>query len=196
MDYKTKTSLILPFKGVWVVGNGGRDADKNNHIEADGSGPKSQRFAYDFSSRYVKGEGKNLEDYEAFGSRVIAPADGIISQVIDGNEDVSIGGVDLFVLTGNMIVINHENGEWSVLAHLKHNSISVKVGSRVKRGDLLGLCGNTGNTSEPHVHYHLQDDALMHRAIGLPAQFKKIKVDGEVIKESFEPERGQKVENI
>lgn len=194
MDYKTKTNLILPFKGTWVVGNGGRDPKTNNHLNPDGSSPKSQRFAYDFSSRYVKGEGKNLEDYESFGSEVIAPADGIASQVIDGSVDVPIGEADGFVLTGNMIVIDHKNGEWSVLAHLKYKSIKVKVGDRVKQGDVIGLCGNSGNTSEPHIHYHLQDNALLHRAVGLPAQFARIIVDREE-KKSYEPIRGDKVSN-
>lgn len=192
-DYKTKTSLILPFKGVWIVGNGGRDLEKNNHFKPDGSGPKSQRFAYDFA-RDHKGEGKVLEDYEAFGSEIIAPADGIVCQVVNGSIDVSIGESDRFVFPGNMVVIDHENGEWSVLAHFKHNSIKVEVGNNIMQGEVLGLCGNTGNTSEPHVHFHLQDNALVHRANGLPTQFSKIKVDGE-IKKNYEPERGQKVEN-
>lgn len=193
-SYKTKTSLILPFKGTWIVCNGGRDASKNNHRDADGNGPKDQMFAYDFTREH-KGEGKNLEDYSAFGSEVIAPADGIISQVINGSMDVPIGQSDIYVVPGNSVVIDHGNGEWSMLAHFKFNSIKVKIGDKVKRGDLLGLCGNTGNTSEPHIHYQLQNNALPHKATGLPAQFAKIKVDGEV-KENFEPERGQKVSNI
>lgn len=195
LDYKTKTSLILPFKGTWIVGNGGRDASKNNHRgNPDGTGPKDQMFAYDFIREH-KGEGKNLEDYEAFGAEVIAPADGLISQVINGSMDESIGESDLYVISGNRVVIDHGNGEWSMLAHFKYNSIKVKAGDKVKQGDLLGLCGNTGNTSEPHIHYQLQNNALPHKATGLPAQFKRIKVDGGV-KENFEPERFQKVENI
>lgn len=194
LNYKTKTLLTLPFKGIWIVGNGGRDASKNNHRDPDGSGSKDQMFAYDFIGEH-KGEGKNLEDYEAFGSEVIAPADGIISQVINGSMDESIGESDLYVICGNRIVIDHGKGEWSMLAHFKYDSVRVKVGDKVKQGDILGLCGNTGNTSEPHVHYQLQDSALPHKAKGLPAQFAKIKVDGEV-KENFEPERFQKVENI
>ena len=177
-----------------MVGNGGRDPKTNSHLNPDGSGPKSQRFAYDFISRKVKNEGKNLEDYESFGSEVIAPADGIISQVIDGSVDVPIGEADGFVLTGNMIVIDHKNGEWSVLAYLKQNSIKLKAGDKVKQGDLLGLCGNSGNTSEPHIHLHLQDHALMYKATGLQAQFAKIIVDGEE-KTDYEPIRGEKVSN-
>ena len=194
LDYKTKTSLILPFKGIWIVGNGGRDASKNNHRGPDGNGPKDQMFAYDFIREH-KGKGKNLEDYEAFGLEVIAPADGSISQVINGSMDNPVGDRDLYVIPGNRIVIDHKNGEWSMLAHLKFNSIKVKVGDKVKQGDLLGLCVNTGNTSEPHIHYQLQDNALPHKATGLPAQFAKINVNGE-LKENYEPERGQRVSNI
>lgn len=192
-DYKTKTDLMLPFKGTWTVSNGGRDASKNGHLEPDGSGPKNQMFAYDFTKDH-SGAGKNLEDYEAYGLEVLAPGDGVISQVIDGSQDVSIGETDWVMICGNMIVIDHENAEWSVLAHLKYNSIAVKVGDRVKQGDLLGLCGNSGNTSEPHIHYHLQDEPIMYRATGLPAQFRRITVNGET-KENIEPEGDQKVSN-
>jgi hypothetical protein len=192
-NYKTKTDLILPFEGTWIVGNGGRDAAKNSHLGTDGSSPASQRFAYDFIKEH-KGDGENLNNYEAFGADVLAPGDGVISQVIDGSKDVPIGESDWVVICGNMIVVDHDNGEWSVLAHLQYNSIKVKVGDKVKQGDLLGLCGNTGNTTEPHIHYHLQDGPFMYQATGLPAQFRKILVDGE-IKENIELVGDQKVSN-
>jgi len=195
MNYKTKTSLILPFKGSWMVANGGRTHETNNHIDPDGDGPKNQRFACDFFSRYVKNDGKNLEDYGSYGAEVIAPGDGIISEVIDEYRDLPVGESDEINVAGNMVIIDHENGEWSVLSHLKYKSIRVKVEDRVKQGDTIGLCGNTGNTSEPHVHYHLQDDALIEKGIGLPIQFSRIKVDDEV-RENYEPVRNQRVENI
>lgn len=194
MDYKTKTHLILPFNDTWIVGNGGRDPKKNNHLNPDGTGPKSQMFAYDFVKDH-KGDGKNLADYAAFGLEVIAPADGVVYQVVSGNIDVPIGESDWVVICGNMVVIDHENGGWSVLAHLKYNSIKVSIGDRIKQGDLLALCGNSGNTSEPHIHYHLQDNPNMYKASGLPVQFRKVMVDGE-IKENIELERDQKVSNL
>ena len=192
MEYITKTNLILPFKGVWVVGNGGRDPNTNNHQNPNGTGPKDQKYAYDFVSVKVKNKGKNLEDYEAFGAEVICPGDGVVSQVIDGSLDVPIGERDNYVLSGNRVVIDHTNGEWSVICHLKQNSIKVKVGDKVKQGDLLGLCGNSGNTSEPHIHYQLQDGSDINKATGVPAQFVRIIVD-EALKENYEPIRGEKV---
>ncbi len=177
-----------------MVGNGGNDPKTNNHLNPDGSGPKNQRFAYDFISVHVKNKGKNLEDYESFGTEVICPGNGIISQVLDGSIDVLIGEADENVVPGNMVIIGHKNGEWSVLSHFKNNSIRVRVGDKVKQGDVVGLCGNTGNTSEPHVHYHLQDNPLLLRATGLPIQFAKIIVNG-VEKTNYEPIRGQKVSN-
>lgn len=188
MGLQVKTSLNLPFKGTWIVGNGGRNPELNNHHES-----KSQRFAYDFLKPH-KGKGKALEDYGAFGSDVIAPAEGVVCQIVDGSVDIPPGDRDTFVYPGNMIVIDHQNGEWSVIAHFKHDSIKVEVGDAVKQGDLLGFCGNTGNTSEPHIHYHLQDNPLMIDATGLPAAFEKILVDGQIAMNA-EPHRGQKIEN-
>jgi murein DD-endopeptidase MepM/ murein hydrolase activator NlpD len=135
-----------------------------------------------------------LEDYNVFGKEVLAPGDGTISQVIDGSIDVLPGEKDRSVGVGNAIIIDHLNGEYSLLCHFKHSSIKVKVGDEVKQGDIIGLCGNTGNTSQPHVHFNLQDNSLMHKAKALPAQFKEIIVNGET-KENFEPIKGDKVSN-
>lgn len=192
-DYKTKTDLILPFKNEWIVGNGGRNPETNNHIKPDGTGPKSQSFAYDFKKSH-SGDGKNLEDYEAFEQEVIVPGGGIIAQVINGSFDLPPGERDRNVGVGNAVIIDHQNGEWSMLAHFKHGSIKVTVGDKVKQGDLLGLCGNTGNTSEPHIHYHLQDNAHMYAAKGLPALFRRILVNGAIV-ENAEPIRNQTVSN-
>jgi murein DD-endopeptidase MepM/ murein hydrolase activator NlpD len=193
-DYKTKTNLTLPFNGVWIIGNGGRDPKINNHLREDGASPINQTFAYDFIKEH-KGGGTKLEDYEAFTQKVIAPGEGIISQVINGSFDNEIGETDLYVIVGNTVVIDHHNGEWSVLAHFKHNSIQVTPGEEVKQGDVLGLCGNTGNTSEPHIHYHLQNHKLISKGEGLPIQFSRIVVDDE-IKQVIEVKRSQKVQNV
>ncbi len=195
MNYKTKTKLILPFRGTWMVSNGGRTLETNNHMKfADGDGPKNQLFAYDFRRGHT-GNGEKLEEYDVFGEGVLAPGDGVVIQIIDGAMDVLPGERDRGVGVGNMVIIDHQNGEFSVLCHFKYQSIRVDVGDHVKQGDLLGFCGNTGNTSEPHIHFHLQDGPRMHTAGALPAQFAKIIVDGEM-KTKFEPVRKQMVSNL
>ena len=194
MEYSTKTDLILPFKGVLMVSNGGRTPSTNNHNRPPEKGPQNQIFAYDFRNGH-KNQGKKLDDYEVFDKEVIAPGVGKIIQVIDGSIDVLPGEQDRSVGVGNAIIIDHENGEFSLLCHLRHKSICVRVGDLVSQGDVVGMCGNTGNTSEPHIHFNLQDGPFMHNANALPAQFSRILVDGEV-KENFEPVRFQKVSNL
>lgn len=195
MDYQTKTNLILPFRGTWMVSNGGRTVETNNHMKfADGDGPKNQLYAYDFRRGHT-GNGEKLEDYDVFGEDVLAPGDGVVIQVINGAIDVLPGERDRGVGVGNMVIIDHQNGEFSLLCHFKYNSIRVTVGDHVKQGDLLGLCGNTGNTSEPHIHFNLQDGPRMHTANALPAKFERITVDGKV-KLKYEPIRKQMVSNL
>lgn len=192
IDYQTKTSLILPFKGTWMVTNGGRDSVNNRHYRQDG--PQNQLFAYDFRKGH-KGDGKKLEDYEVFGKEVLSPGNGIVTQIINGSIDVLPVERDRSVGVGNAIIIDHKNGEYSLLCHLKYNSITVKVGDEVKQGDVIGLCGNTGNTTEPHIHFNLQDGPLMHNAKALPIQFSKIIVNNEE-KTNIELIKGQEVSNI
>jgi len=194
MKYKTKTSLILPFHKTLLVSNGGNTPETNSHIRPPEQGPQNQLYAYDFRTE-TTGKETKLEDYEVFGKEILAPGDGIIIQVIDGSIDVLPGERDRSVGVGNAIIIDHQNGEYSLLCHFKHNSIKVKVGNQVKQGEVIGLCGNTGNTFQPHIHFNLQDGPLMHKAKALRAQFTKIIVNGKE-KTNYEPIRGKKVSNI
>ncbi len=194
MDYQTKTPLIFPFHGTWLVSNGGRTPETNNHVRPTEQGPQNQLYAYDFRMK-SSGHETKLEEFEVFGKDVLAPGDGIVIQIIDGSIDVLPGERDRSVGVGNAIIINHQNGEYSLLCHLKHNSIHVKVGDQVKQGSVIGLCGNTGNTSEPHIHFNLQNGPRMHTAKALPAQFERIIVDGKV-KMKYEPVRKQLVSNV
>lgn len=194
MEYITKTPFILPFNGIWLVSNGGRTPETNNHIRPAEQGPQNQLYAYDFRME-SSGKETRLEEFEAFGKEVLAPGNGIVVQVIDGSIDVLPGERDRSVGVGNAIIIDHQNGENSLLCHFKHNSIKVIVGDTVKQGDVIGLCGNTGNSQQPHIHFNLQDGPLMHKANALPAQFTKILVNKKE-KTNYEPIRGQLVSNI
>jgi hypothetical protein len=194
MDYKTKTSLILPFHGTWLVSNGGQTPETNSHIRPAESSPQNQLYAYDFRMEST-GQETTLDEFIVFGKEVLAPASGIVVQVIDGSIDVLPGERDRSVGVGNAVILDHQNGEFSLLCHFKFNSITVHAGDKVKQGDVIGLCGNTGNSTQPHIHFNLQDGPRMHLALALPAQFKNILVDG-VEKTDYEPIRGQMVSNI
>ena len=91
---------------------------------------------------------------------------------------------------GNHVILDHRNGEFSVLAHLHQGSLTVKTGDRVKAGQVLGTCGNSGNSSEPHLHYHLQNSPEFKTGAGLPAQFVDYSADGQSV-DRGEPTRGQ-----
>jgi len=194
MNYKTKTDLILPFKETLFVSNGGRTPETNSHIKPIDLGPQNQIFAYDFRTKDTE-KFKKLEEFPVFGIEILAPSKGEIIQIINGSIDVEIGERDRSVGVGNAIIIDHQNGEFSLICHLKFNSIQVNVGDIVNQGQKLGLCGNTGNTFQPHIHFNLQDGPRMHKANGLPAQFRKIIVNG-VVKENYEPIRGDMVSNL
>jgi murein DD-endopeptidase MepM/ murein hydrolase activator NlpD len=92
------------------------------------------------------------------------------------------------------VILDLGEGEFAVLAHLKNGSVRVAKGQRVERGAEIGRCGNSGNTTEPHLHFHLQDGAKFGTAEGLPAFFTDYVADGERIAHG-EPLRGQTVAN-
>lgn len=79
-------------------------------------------------------------------------------------------------IRGNHVTIDH-GGEYSVLAHLTPGSISLEEGQQVKQGDLVGHCGNSGNSTEPHLHFHIQDHPNFFLGMGLPIQFEHIEIE-------------------
>jgi len=177
LDYQTKTPLRLPFDGEWYVFWGGRTIEQNYHAVA-----RSQRFAHDLMIRKDgvshAGEGKALTDYYCYGRPVLAPAAGTVVWAENARPDQPIGVGDREHLIGNGVVIDHGNGEFSLLAHMKPGSVKVKAGDKVKAGQAIGAVGNSGNTSEPHLHYHLQNGPDMRDSDGLPAFFQDLVVDG------------------
>lgn len=72
---------------------------------------------------------------------------------------------------GNVVVIHLDAGGYQVVAHLQRGSAVVAVGQSVAAGERIAACGNSGNSTEPHLHLQLQDDADVSRAVGLPLAF-------------------------
>ena len=195
LEYRTKTALQLPFDGAWYVFWGGRTVAENYHAAAP-----DQRFAYDFVVREGgsshERDGAQLEDYYCFGRPIYAPGAGIVVETASDLPDQPIGTTDAENALGNHVIIDHGNGEFSFLSHLKQGSVNVALGDEVEIGAPIGACGNSGNTSEPHLHYHLQTDAVFYRGAGgegLPAQFLNYTADGEPVARG-EPVQGQTVE--
>jgi hypothetical protein len=191
LDYVTKTPLQLPFNGEWFVFWGGRTLAQNHHAVS-----KSQRFAYDIiimkNGVSHAGDGKKLTDYYCFGAEITAPAAGQIVWSCDSLPNNEIGQTDAAHPVGNGVVIDHGNGEFSLIAHLQPKSQKFKVGDKVQAGAVLGKCGNSGNTTEPHLHYHLQTGPEIMSAEGLPVTFTGLCVDGKKM-EKAEPVKGQSI---
>jgi|TARA_A100001391_G_scaffold193813_1_gene169516 hypothetical protein len=191
LDYETKSDLRLPFAGEWHVFWGGRDIADNYHAASS-----AQRFAYDFvveeDGQSYSGDPELLESYHCWGREILAPADGQVIAMVNDLPDQPIGETDAENAAGNHVILALAEGEFAFLAHLQQNSIRVQQGQDVSSGDVLGLCGNSGNTSEPHLHFHLQTTPDLMDGEGLPAQFENYEADGQPIARG-EPVRGQTV---
>lgn len=191
---KQQTPLSLPFKGRWLVFWGGDTRELNQHHDVP-----NQRFAFDLlgvgeGGKTQQGDRTRNEDYYAFGREVLAPADGTVIEVIEGVRDNRPGSLNPYSAVGNCVVIRHREDEVSVLAHFKQGSIVVKAGDKVKRGQLLGQCGNSGNSSEPHIHYQLQNSPVLQDGLGIKCVFQKVVVtqDGKTeTRTEFSPVKGE-----
>jgi hypothetical protein len=182
LTYVQKTKLVFPLRGNFVVVNG--------TVVEGGHHEWSQNFAYDIVGldphmALVAGEGVRNEDFVGWGREVIAPADGVVSYSRnDVPDNTTPGVIDMEALqklpeqpwpiAGNVVVIDHGNGEYSFLGHMRRGSVRVATGNRVKQGDVLGLLGNSGHSQGPHLHYHLMNGALLFRNDGLPSQFENV----------------------
>lgn len=115
------------------------------------------------------------EDYFAWDEEILSPADGVVVKVVDGNPDMEIGFADEEHPGGNYVVIKHAEGWYSFCGHMKHGSITVAEGETIEKGQVIGRLGNSGNTSEPHLHIQFMDrwvwtDELLslYEAEGIP----------------------------
>lgn len=171
------TDLTLPFDGQWTVVNGGVTEETSHSWML-----VSQRYAYDFfvtdeDGASHTGNGTDFEQYYAFGEPIQAPAAGKVVETKDGLRDHPWPGSGwlewrTWDIRGNHVVLEHADGEYSLLAHLREGSITVSPGDHVERGEVLGECGNSGHSGEPHLHYQLQDTPNFWTAASLVPQFR------------------------
>lgn len=189
------TKMKLPFSGEWNVYWGGDTKEQNYHVAY-----KAQKNAFDImitgsNGKTYKSNGRTNEDYYAFGQPITAPCDGEVVLAVDGVKDNIPGEMNTMFVTGNTVVIKTANNEFLLFAHFKQYSIKVKQGDKIKQGQVLGLCGNSGNSSETHLHFHIQNQENMTDATGIKCYFDKLIVNG-AEKSDYSPVKGDKIKNI
>ena len=179
---KTGASRIeyrLPFEGAWTVFNGGIDEETSHSWDV-----WTQRYAYDFvitdaqGSTY-SGEVQDMRSYYCYGKYVLAPAKGVVVEARDCDPDtppaldgrVDCAGGDI---RGNYVLIRHSDSEFSCLAHLAPGSVVVRPGDCVECGQRIGCCGSSGNSSEPHLHFHVQAGKSFYSSPGVPIRFSEV----------------------
>jgi len=151
----SKTIFNFPFEEEWLVYWGGNNVLSNYHYDYE-----NMRYAYDLvkenNGYSYEGDPKLNESYFAFNEDVLAPADGVVVAAVDGiSDNEPVGKMNEAQPFGNVVTIKHSNGEFSTIAHLKNGSVLVKAGDTVTAGQLIGKCGNSGNSSEAHIHFQV-----------------------------------------
>jgi hypothetical protein len=175
-------AVRLPTDEAMLVVWGGDEIEHNYHAL-----DPTQRWAYDLVIEPAALGVPELEAYGCYGTEVLAPAPGRVVVAEDGHPEAIPGQFvpNWKYPAGNHVALRLETGTHLVLAHLQPGSVAVSVGQEVQEGQTLGRCGNSGNTSEPHVHLHhqRQDPGRVGLvAEGLPLWFRDLEGrDGEIM---------------
>ncbi|HEY7534678.1 MAG TPA: M23 family metallopeptidase [Thermodesulfobacteriota bacterium] len=190
--------LGVPLEGVgWVAANGCCDS---LHVRAllpiNGGIHLTQRFAIDWvklneENRLFIGNINNVNSFFGYGQKVLAVADARVVTVVDKFKDqipgeISTDNITFAEIDGNHIVLDLGNGQYAFYAHLKPKSIKFKEGDYVKKGDVIALLGNSGNTSAPHLHFHVISSPLILGSNGLPYVLDKFNLVGSTTQEALD----------
>lgn len=188
--------LDLPFRGRWQARN-----SPARRVPSHGTDLFGVTYAIDFVAVDLDGRSaprswrsvlstEDPENFRGFGEPILAPAHGTVVVAHDAEPDhearrsqfakvpyalsqaqrVRAG---MMAIAGNLVVIDLDaNGPFVALAHLRNGSVRVRTGDRVSPGQILGECGNSGNSTEPHVHVQITDSIHWPTARGLPMTFR------------------------
>ena len=192
-SFKVTEDYIFPLKGNLCICN--LPMNLPQHRKA-----QSQEFAIDVvSSEFSTSSSttsKKVSDYSIFGENVMSIGDGTVVEIGDKFPDGEMDKPQLYsedffnklsnriapiigvknTMLGNYIIIKHKSKEFSVYAHLKENSLCLKKGDKVKRGEVIAKVGNTGHSTEPHLHFQLIDSINIFEANGLPIMFYNLPI--------------------
>lgn len=189
----TAVRLRYPFSGRWLVQNSPAD-----RVPSHGTRRFGTAYAIDFVPVDARGRSAPLtmrsllrpqaaETFTGFGRPILAPGPGVVVATHDGEPDhdayrgvasvgyaltqprrVARGWVGL---SGNHVILRVRPGVLVALCHLRRGSVAVTTGQRLAGGEVVGQCGNSGNSTEPHLHLQAVDRLDIDRAIGLPVSF-------------------------
>jgi len=185
--YETTNDYIFPVKGAWLIF--GNWDDTFNHRTMH-----SQEFAFDLVQynddlKFPQTESTPNEKFKCYGKEVLAIADGEVVDCFDGapenptapemipNEkrrEIAEKYGFTVVASGNYVIIKHKKKEYSFYGHLKTDTVTVNKGQKVKQGQVIGKVGNSGNSTGPHLHFHLMAEPSILTGRGLPCSFKNI----------------------
>jgi hypothetical protein len=188
-NIKSKNEYILPLKGAWLAY--GTYDNRFGHRSA-----YSQEYAIDFVQLdpqlkldYLKP--KINREFSFYKSEIYAAADGIVVDCV-GNMPENTHSNQIMILnpekqkelikkfgffhaiSGNFVIIEHVNHEYSFYAHMVPGSLRVQIGDKISQGNVIGLLGNSGNSEMPHLHFHIMDQAHIFKGRGIPCRFSNI----------------------
>ncbi|HYM22626.1 MAG TPA: M23 family metallopeptidase [Vicinamibacterales bacterium] len=174
-------AISAPFHGEWAAFNGPSNSSGHRRLVLglDGHTAIGQRFAIDFlkldsTGSSHRGDPANNANYYAYGTELLAVADGVIAGVKDGIPQNVPGAnsravpITMETVGGNYVAIDIGHGRYALYAHVQPGSLRVKVGDHVKRGQVVALLGNSGNSTEPHVHFQVADGPTFLSSEGIP----------------------------
>lgn len=186
--------ISSPLRGAgWLAANGPSNTSghRRTFIVLEGRARIPQRFATDWvrlgpDGRLFHDDLSKNANWYGYAAEVLAVADASVVAIKDGlPENVPLATqrvvpITLETVGGNYIMLDLGNGYFAFYAHLQPGSLRVKVGDRVRRGQVLGLLGNTGNSDAPHLHFHIADADSPLGAEGLPFVFDSFHLQGTV----------------
>ncbi len=194
-QHENRNEYIFPLKGTWLVLNTFDNPYEHRRMH-------SQEFGFDLGQldenmNFLPPKGNNNENFCFHGKEVLAIADGEVIDTFDLIPENPVAGElmsqelvkETFekhgykpIVAGNYVIVEHSGNESSFYAHLIPGSIKVNKGEKVKQGQVLGLLGNSGNSTAPHLHFQLMKGTDFLTARGLPCYFTNLTgLEGEKI---------------
>jgi len=186
--------LALPFMGEWMVSQG-----YDGTVTHKGEWSKALDFVLlDDEMKTYRLPGNLPEHFYCYNKPVLAPADGIVEEIVDHVEDNEIGGNNAQQNWGNSIVIKHAEGLYTKLSHLKKHSFKVFKGAYVKKGEIVANVGNSGRSPEPHLHFQVQSTPYVgSKTLAYPISYFTTKNNHAIALKNYStPQEGSFVSNV